>query len=170
MTIDIESLVPIPGKSYIRIEDRFANVDSFGLALPDQLRGQSITVGVVLKSSMTDKDRALLGIDDLSGRRVLISNRAGTAIADGIISIPNTFKVGAKGNRYDTPILAILPHDAKATPSHDEQPRCMFCGPANINVSPLPPYLVTGYKDTLYCPRCNKKQDGSKYDPQNPYG
>lgn len=167
MKVDIESLAPLSGQSFVEIESLFGNINTDGLVLPDIIRSKAVSVGRVVKSSMSIRDKRLIGIDSLAGRRILMGNRTGTWLDEEsrLMVIHNTYPTNPKKTRFDTPILAVLPEDFKVAPTHDESERCRYCGPSNPEISQLSPYLVAGPGGVEYCPRCNRTATGEKIDP-----
>lgn len=164
--MNIDQVTPVAGTSFIRIESLFNNIDTSGLVLPDIIRSRAVTVGRVIKSNMTGKDKAHIGVDSIEGCRVILSGRTGTMISEDVMVIHNLYALNPKKTRWETPILAIVPDNVAMAPVHDESKRCRFCGPARSENSQLSPVLVAGPGGVEACPRCCKTADGRIIDFQ----
>lgn len=158
----------LPGNSRIELEG-MVTADTGGIVLPESVKSQRVFIGRVKDCRMTPKDRAFIGVDDMTGLRVVVSQRVGRWLCDAEWIVPNLIAIDAKKKKFASPFLAIIPDDMKLNLAAmgDGDKRCKFCGPAISRVSHNNVMLTPHPKHGFYCPRCNRNEHGDKIDPND---
>lgn len=168
--MNIDSINPGPHKVLVRLEPRYGSEEG-GIFIPETMRDFTQVVGVVIKSNLEPEDKRMIGIESLDGHRVVLQNGVGTQI-DGNLYVWNVRTcinpdaTSERKKRYSCCIHAIIPKGNDDVYIDPAVKRCKFCGPARPNGTNLGMMLVPRGK-IMYCPRCNKQENGQKFDPES---
>lgn len=163
------NITPLPGTSVVELDSQFDALATAAIILPQGKQSVPIRSGTVKAANLTGTDKALLGIDDIAGLKVILDARHGTIIDGKLTAVfPNLVQInkGVKGERpkFKSPFLAIYDGAKIQAVTSDESPRCMFCGPAKSSESQQAMILVRNSKGIDYCPRCKRTPDGGRVE------
>lgn len=153
------SIRPLPGYAVVRLDLAHGRngLTAGGLYVPQMEADRRITTGVVVRATLTEKQkREWPGMDGLEGLRVKIENGAGIA------------RIGKELARVALDqIAAILPADVtdKAAQTRFVPLRCTFCGPARSAASNNAMLMVESESGEWYCPRCYRNAQGGMVNP-----
>lgn len=165
------TLTLLPGTSLVEIEgaaDRYTGP----IIIPDSIRKAPSRIGRVIATNLTGKDRAFLGVNDLTGKRVLVAPGLGQQIKGNRYLYHNLHEYKDPQTRRpvrETPFRAILDDetDIKASESTSVK-RCRYCGPAKVGGETRNGMmLVPGPGGTPYCPKCKRSEDGGVINPDD---
>lgn len=159
------NITPLSGTSVVELDSQFDALGTAAIVLPQGKQSLPIRSGTVRSSILTGRDKAMLGVEDLAGRKVIIDSRHGT-IVDGKLTavVPNLVQINKdrRGERpkFISPFIAFYDGGKVQAVSSDEAMRCMFCGPAKSSESQQAMILVRNSKGIDFCPRCKRTPDG----------
>lgn len=165
------TLTLLPGTSLVEIE---GNADRYTgpIIIPESIRKAPSRIGRVIATNMTGKDRACLGVDDLTGKRVLVAPGLGQQIKDNRYLYHNLHEYKDPQTRRpvrETPFRAILDDEAEIKASESASvKRCRYCGPAKAGGETRNGMmLVPGPGKIFYCPQCKRSENGSIVNPDD---
>lgn len=165
------TLTLLPGTSLVEIEGAAEKYQG-PVIIPERLKNAPSRVGRVVNSNMTGKDRAFLGVDDLTGKRVIVVPGLGQIVSGNRYLYHNLheFKDPQSGRRMrETPFRAIIDDRADVSATEENSvKRCRFCGPAKAGAETRNGLiLVPGPKGIMHCPKCKRSEDGSIVNPND---